>query len=247
VCTCSWLIRPTGFELFFNRDEARTRGEASGPEPGERDGVRYLAPRDADAGGTWIGVNEHGLALCLLNAWHLGGPRPAGEYRSRGLLVRELLVERSVTSVREALRRVEVVRYRGFSLAAFATGAPPVRFDWDGERLEEREARQPLSSSSFDAAGAEEARGKLLASLGQEGARDRAQLLAFHRSHAPERGPLSPCMHRPDARTVSSSHLVVECDAVRFAYAAGPPCRSPYAESVVLARRAVLRDQVPDG
>ena len=89
MCTASWLDRPEGFELFFNRDERRTRARSLPPRVVTApDGTRYLAPIDAESGGTWIAVNEHGLAVCLLNRYPevLAPATP----RSRGHLVTHL-------------------------------------------------------------------------------------------------------------------------------------------------------------
>ena len=67
MCTVSWLRQSNGYQLFCNRDEKRTRRPSSGPQLLVRDGVRFLAPIDADFGGTWIAVNEFGLSLVLVN------------------------------------------------------------------------------------------------------------------------------------------------------------------------------------
>src|SRR5437867_2638108 len=117
MCTASWLIHPDGFELFFNRDESLARGPARAPEQLELAGVRMLLPVDSDAGGTWLGVNEFGLAVGLLNGTDARGSHP--EPRSRGLLVRDLLPARDADSVLAALERESLQRYRGFTLAVF--------------------------------------------------------------------------------------------------------------------------------
>ncbi len=67
MCTVSWIHTPRGYELFCNRDEAITRESAFAPGAIDRNGVRVLAPLDGRHGGTWIAVNEFGLALCLTN------------------------------------------------------------------------------------------------------------------------------------------------------------------------------------
>ena len=67
MCTVSWVHQPGGYHLLSNRDEKRTRGTASAPALVERGGVRFIAPIDADFGGTWIAANEFGISLCLLN------------------------------------------------------------------------------------------------------------------------------------------------------------------------------------
>ena len=43
-------------------------------------------------------------------------------------------------------------------------------------------------------------------------------------SHEPERGPLSVCMHRPEARTVSRTLVEVAGDSAAMRYLDGSPC-----------------------
>src|SRR5207247_8144580 len=98
MCTVSWLHEPGGYQLLCNRDEKLTRAAALPPRIRERDGVRYVAPVDGDFGGAWIGSNEFGVSICLLT----GVGEPHG-YRSRGLLIPDLL---SAMSSMEVSRRV---------------------------------------------------------------------------------------------------------------------------------------------
>jgi uncharacterized protein with NRDE domain len=69
-----------------NRDEAYAR--PASPPAWRGDRPRFLAPRDDEAGGTWMGANEGGLWVGLTNAEHY---RIDPGRRSRGLLCRELL------------------------------------------------------------------------------------------------------------------------------------------------------------
>jgi hypothetical protein len=234
VCTASWLIQAHGFELFFNRDESVRRGTALAPEVFELGGVRVLAPRDADAGGTWLGVNECGLALALLNAWD--AREALAGARSRGLLVRELLAERSAGAVLERLEQEDLACYRGFTLAAFEPGRAPLLWAWDGRLLENRPAVSPLASSSLDRARAQAERARVYADLVEEGGARRESLERFQASHAPARGPWSPCMHRADAATVSASQVRVTPRSVEMRYAPGPPCVSPFGPWIELER-----------
>lgn len=236
MCTASWLITGTGYELFFNRDEALTRGRSSGPVPALVNGVRCLAPVDADAGGTWLGVNEFGLAVGLLNAWDARAA--LGEVRSRGLLVRELLAARGFEELDETLRASALERHRAFTLVAFLPGREPRVLAWDGGTLAPAEARLPLCSSSLDRQRAFALRSEVLERLrAAHGRLDREVLELFQSSHEPERGPFSPCMHREDAGTVSASQVRVEAERISFRYAPGPPCSTTWEPPVRLARR----------
>src|SRR3954452_6748188 len=101
MCTVSWFHTGAGYHLLSNRDEKKTRSLALPPAIDGRRGVRFIAPMDGDCGGTWIGVNEFALSVCLVN----GSPVPAqrGTSLSRGLVVAELLDSRSIS---EALQRL---------------------------------------------------------------------------------------------------------------------------------------------
>ena len=237
MCTASWIVRPDGFELFFNRDEARTRREALPPESFEVEGTRYLAPTDADAGGTWLGVNEHGLAVGLLNAWE-DEAEPEPPVTSRGELVRELLSARTRAEVAERLAARDLLVFRGFRLVVFAPGVEPRGFAWGRGELAPEELRLPLASSGRGSERAHAVRREVLAGMAGGNELDPELLEAFHRSHAPERGVWSPCMHRQEASTVSASHVSVGVNEVMFRYAAGPPCRTPFGPSESLKRVA---------
>jgi hypothetical protein len=236
MCTASWRFTAEGYELFFNRDESVRRGRARAPEVHDVGGLAALAPTDADAGGTWIGVNEHGLALALLNAWDLRiDPR---EPRSRGLLVRDLLAARSQEEALARLAREDLARYRGFTLLSLAPGAVPAVRHWEGHALSAPEPGRPLASSSLDGGRAQSERRALFQTLTDTASEPaREALERFHASHEPARGPWSPCMHRAEAATVSSTRIRVEAREVALAYADGPPCTAEFGPWLRLPRR----------
>ena len=66
MCTATWRFDESGYDLLFNRDERRSRSPGEPPRRDESDGICFLAPRDSAAGGTWIGVNDHGVSIFLL-------------------------------------------------------------------------------------------------------------------------------------------------------------------------------------
>jgi len=49
-------------------------------------------------------------------------------------------------------------------------------------------------------------------------------LRRLHRSHLPERGPFSICMHRSDAATVSYTEVAVSGQRATMRYKLGPYC-----------------------
>jgi len=223
MCTVSWLRQPAGYQFFFNRDERRTRAPESPPEVAILDDVRWLAPRDGDHHGTWIAANEYGIAIGLLNRWDqlVAENTP---YTSRGALVASLMNLPSLDRLHDRLSREELTPFRPFELVAVAPGQDALLVSWDGRSVSvARQARSGLIavSSGHDQAGAETARRALFTE--PPGGWSAAGLIALHRSHLPERGALSPCMHRSDASTVSFTVVSVE-DAIRMEYTPESPC-----------------------
>ena len=67
MCTVSVVPLPDGFSLACNRDERSSRPCASEPAAYDLRPRRAIFPRDPVGGGTWMGVNDLGLAVALLN------------------------------------------------------------------------------------------------------------------------------------------------------------------------------------
>ncbi|HJR35961.1 MAG TPA: NRDE family protein [Gemmatimonadales bacterium] len=232
MCTLSWTPLPGGYALAMNRDERRTRAPALPPAPELVGGVPALMPVDGDAGGTWISVNDRGHALELLNRWD-ESPHDAGTpLVSRGLLVRDLAGLPGAASVGIALAGLPLAQYRPFTLVSVTPGRPPTLFEWNGLELSQNIVTEPglvRTSSGSDQAGVERSRGALLrAAREAPGGLTPELLTALHRSHRPERGPLSICMHRPEAVTVSFSLITVSASQVLFRYVSGSPCETEH-------------------
>jgi hypothetical protein len=238
MCTVSRLLTPRGYELFCNRDERRTRTAALPPSVRETRGVRFVAPTDGDHGGSWIGVNEAGLTLCLLNHYEAapfptrdvatGDVKLAVDYRSRGLLLTDLMDCLNVSHARARLSGADLSSYRPFTLAVLSAREPALLVHWaNNERTFDSagEASMPLTSSSYRGAEITDARRALFRRMVDEaGAVTPALLEEFHESHEPARGPFSVCMHREDAATVSFSHVRVGDGAAEFTYQPLSPC-----------------------
>jgi hypothetical protein len=244
VCTMSWLLTTDGYEVFFNRDERRTRKPAVAPAIRTLDDTRFIAPLDGDFGGSWLGVNEHGVTVSIENGYtdlddlaH----QPGEGFTSRGLLLTSLTACRSSV---DALRRVEGLdlhRYRSFLLTVFDPDGTGLLVRWIRGLLSvDRELGPlaPIISSSFETDEVRRSRQDLFRRMRDEGRRDEAEFhLAYHASHLPRKGAYSPCMHRTDARTVSFSHVRVDEREVRFGHVSHPPCQGrPTGPPVTLAR-----------
>jgi len=247
VCTLAiaWRVfEEAPVVVGANRDEALDRpSRPPAVSPGE---PAVVAPRDREAGGTWIGFNDRGLFVGITNRWT--DAELAGE-RSRGLLVADALrrpgAREAATLVERAVADAE---YAGFNLL-LADATDAVWLSWNG-RLERRTlepgvhvavnvglADRPSIPANRDDLGREQAenaravRRTLEADDGPTGALgtdDRTAADWLDRAGAVlgdhEYGV---CLHRDGFGTRSSS-LLATGRSPRYAFADGPPCRSHY-------------------
>jgi hypothetical protein len=241
MCTASWLRGRDGYVLFFNRDEQRSRAIGRPPRALVRLGVRVLAPEDAKAGGSWIGVNEHGVTVGLLNgpqAWRRHAspaPSPAGTI-SRGLLLASLLDAASLRDVDARIAATPLAPYLPFTVVAAEPSRPVTVWAWDDGLTHAHVERSGLiaTSSSVDGQSVRDSRARLFERLAF--APDLVALRDLHRSHLPTAGAHSVCMHRSDAETVSMSRIDVTPEWVALEYTPGAPCHNASPGARRLAR-----------
>ncbi|WP_144920218.1 NRDE family protein [Halorubrum salsamenti] len=262
MCTLTLAWRTFGdapIALAANRDEAldrsseppALRGGDGGDSGSDGDGDdAYVAPRDAEAGGTWIGLSRSGVVAAVTNRW-LDADRESD--RSRGLLVRDCLTADSAEdAVRTVEHDLETRSYDGFNLV-LADDAAAFLLSYDGglaitrldpgvhvvgnvggvvngvERFAVPERRREFGAERADSARAVAA--ALAPEPGESGTEwlDRASAaLADHEYGA--------CLHGDGFGTRSFTRIRTAPDSEtppEFAYADGPPCETP-AEPVSL-------------
>jgi hypothetical protein len=240
MCTATWLRDGRTFRLWFNRDESRGRPVATAPAVHEVDGVRFLAPRDAAKGGTWIAASDEGRILALLN--RSGGVRPAIPGTRGRLIPRWIGAADSFDLLRavagEPFDDLPPFRLLAFGFDATAEGRAVI-YTWDGanrERSPLESARGLVASSGLGDDTALAVRGKVFRDTTIATADSHR---AFHRSHLPERGPFSPCMHHELARTVSHTEIEIDAERVVMRYVDGPPGEPEGVVEVELPRAGV--------
>ncbi len=221
-----------------NREEVYRRG---GEPPRLHAGAcRWVGGVDPAAGGTWLGVNEHGVLAAVTN--RRKDARPARP-RSRGLLVRDLLGCPTAAAASElAVRELNANRYDGCNVVC-ADGRDAVVIhggDWlrvrplppglhvltNGDVHDERDARRTFVARL----------------LGQEGYRYRtsadcvAVLKELCGRHEPGEPPI--CLRGEDRGTTSSSIIVLKPSLAESVYlhAQGPPDKTPYEDYSELLR-----------
>lgn len=116
MCTIVLLRRaghPWPLLLAANRDEMLSR-EAVAPGRHWSDQPDVIAGQDLGAGGTWLGLNDHGLVAAISNRRGSLGPAPG--LRSRGDIPLRALAQDSAARAAEALAALDAGLYRPFNL-----------------------------------------------------------------------------------------------------------------------------------
>jgi hypothetical protein len=227
MCTVTFIPRRGGYALGMNRDEQLTRETALPPTRKRIEGREVVFPCEP-SGGTWIGLNDSGVCLALIN-WYSAPGRVETRLVSRGDVVKSALRSEDPQAVDEALAEQPLRRVNPFRLIGVFPGSRRVmEWSWDLKRLARREHAWKSGvwiSSGFDERGAQRSRGKVFAGALKRGRPGTlAWLGRLHRSHEPERGPYAICMHREDAATVSYTEVVVSGGCGILSYSPGPPC-----------------------
>jgi len=116
MCTVILLRRPNhSWPLLVaaNRDEMADRPWLA-PARHWTDRQDVVAGLDVLAGGTWLGINEHGVVAAVLNRINSLGPAPG--LRSRGELPLEALDHAEARAAAEALADLDPAAYRPFNM-----------------------------------------------------------------------------------------------------------------------------------
>ena len=246
MCTIAFawqVLADAPIAVAANRDEALDR-ESLPPDVSERDPT-IVAPQDAEAGGTWIGVSERGLFVGITNRWtpEDGAPDLAGE-RSRGLLVRDALraddADAAVALVREQVGEFE---YAGFNLL-LADRNRATYLEWDGDlRVDDLDRGihvivNPGKNEADDRA--IRLRDELSSVAGLDGAT--VDVATDARTDAPSASAwldaaterlrdhdYEVCLHHDRFGTRSSSLVTIDdAGTASYEFADGPPCETEY-------------------
>lgn len=235
---------PGAFRMAASRDELHGRAAALPPEQREIAGVQTLMPIDPSSQGTWVGVNEHGLALTLLN-YNLPVP-PTDRDQSRGQVIPRLLHAASVEEVLALAEAIEAPRMMPFRLVACDGRSLMLwRSTEPIERAEVgRYSGEPVmfTSSGLGDHFVEGPRRALFDDwFGDDALKFVDEQAAFHRHQWPGEEHLSVCMHRDDARTVSYTVVDISPEVVTMVYHPDRPDLAAQDSTATLQRRLIQR------
>jgi hypothetical protein len=228
MCTVSFIARKHGYLLGMNRDEKLTRPAGLPPALKTNQGRFILCPCEP-SGGTWIALNETGVTFALIN-WYSVPARVRRNAISRGVVVNavgplDLPADATVALKGLALSQTNPFRLIGF----FPVTHEVVEWRWNLKRLDTKlhvwKTNQWISSG-FDEPQAQRVRSQTFRQMLEwTSTQSVGWLRRLHRSHHPETGPFSTCMHRCDAATVSYTEIAVSLNASVMSYHIGSPCQ----------------------
>jgi hypothetical protein len=243
MCTllvAAGVVPGVPFLVVANRDEQLDRASV-GPAL-SADGA-VLAPRDLEAGGTWLGLNRHGVFVAITNRFL--GPRDPARV-SRGVLVADALAQTSARAVHERLAAVPASRHNGFHLVyADVGGGDVLATVSDGTTRAQLVLGRGLHVVTERSFGAGDDRGRLARirrafdhacaaaggdALDLDPASPFTRVLTEHDEASPFD---ATCIHADALRygTRSATLLAVKglpAPRARMLWAEGPPCRTPF-------------------
>lgn len=251
MCTLLiWKNRRPGHPIVIaaNRDEFE--GRPASPPRLLAEHPRVAGGRDEVAGGTWLAISEHGIAVALTNRRGVGKHDPTK--RSRGRLVLDLARRPSLAEVRSALERTDSHAFNPFVLIALdaaqgfyaQTGRDGITFG------DIEDGVHAVTNWEFDGASHPKGRRALELAEGFDVAAGKddelaARLHVLLSDHAQGERALDGglCVHRPDEQYGTRSSAIVllaqrggrsnEFDryktlgATRYYAVEGHPCENP--------------------
>jgi len=231
VCTLALAFhadRRWPLVVAANRDERLGRPSEDWALRTAASGRRHAAPRDALAGGTWIGVGASGLFAGITNFHASPGHPPDPDRRSRGEIVSRMLGEPSAAAARELAARTEAAAYNPFHLLV-ADAATAFLWWYDGEGASLEDLGPGLHVATERDPRGRDPRGEAMrARWPVEPSPERLRdLLATHA------GPAGPgmCIHLGEIYGTRSSAVIRMAPALGHSelFAAdGPPCTTPF-------------------
>ena len=216
MCTLTYRLTEQGYQLFFNRDEQRTRPQAIQPTKNKL--LKSVYPIDPTGGGTWIAVHENGVSLALLNYYQAQIDPSFKNFVSRGVIIPHLLSH--IDDIHQQLLAMDLSVYQAFQLCVFNSDLSiqdnkreqAYQYIWDGQQLTfvtlSAETSLPITSSGVDFETVSAYRQQQFNHLISAKQATAADYVNYHQ-HQGESGKCSVKMYREDAKTVSFTQIEV--------------------------------------
>ncbi|MDC8000574.1 NRDE family protein [Aequorivita todarodis] len=221
MCTITFIPKADNdFILTSNRDEAPGR-ETFPPEIYEEGGVKLLYPKDAVAGGTWIGISEKKRIVTLMNGGFVAHERKPFYRKSRGLVVKDLLKAENLKDEIENYDFNEIEPFTAI-LVAWNPEVQLFQLVWDGTEYhfsEEPLAPQIWSSSPLYPQNLKKKREQWFSEFLMKTVKpSEEELLKFHKTAGEGDLNSNLVMDRGFVKTKSITQIIKKGDAVEMRY-----------------------------
>lgn len=221
MCTVTFIPKPNnGFILTSNRDEAPGRNTIS-PEMYNEEGVQLLYPKDALAGGTWIGISDKKRAVTLMNGGFVTHKRKESYRKSRGLVVKDFLKTQHLDADVKNYDFNDIEPFTAI-LIEWKQDIQLFQLVWDGLDIyfsEESLAPKIWSSSPLYPEGLKKKREQWFSGfLFDKVCPSEKELLKFHKTAGEGDLESNLIMDRGTVKTKSITQIVKEDEAVRMHY-----------------------------
>lgn len=232
MCTLILDFAPTRERPYLvaaNRDEVLSRPST---DPRRWSGEPFVAPRDEHAGGTWLGLNVHGLFVAITNRF--GSVNDAAR-ESRGTLVLEALRHTSAAALHATMAKLSAARFNPFHL--LYTDGRDAFVSWSPGNVMQQQALEPglhivteRSLGGDDRSRTELIRGEWPRLTRDAGLPTHGALHQLLSTHGPEGHGV--CMHLPQYNYGTRSSLILfgstQAPLCQWWWADASPCLSPH-------------------
>jgi len=221
MCTVTFIPKTKGdFILTSNRDEAPGR-KTFAPEIYQEEGVQLMYPKDAVAGGTWIGLSGKKRAVSLMNGGFVSHIRKPYYRKSRGVVVKDFLVADDLSLTLSQYDFVDIEPFTAIAVE-WITELKLATMVWDGEKLhinKENLVPKIWSSSPLYPENIGNRRKVWFSDfLSDRKTITSDDVLHFHKTAGDENPETNLIMDRGFVRTKSITQIVKEGDLLRMDY-----------------------------
>jgi hypothetical protein len=221
MCTVSFIYKGNqDFVLTSNRDESPLRA-TNLPSVYEVFGAKMIYPKDAIAGGTWIGMSEKKRVVCLLNGgFEIHERLP--EYRhSRGIVVKDFLASDAILKTVISYNLTDIEPFT-IVIVDWNEGVQLYELVWDGTQKHFQKlplvTPQIWSSSTLYTQEIKQLRRDWFADFQQKNTLDADAILDFHKHAGIGDVTVDTMMDRGIVKTISITQIEKKEEEVLMQY-----------------------------
>lgn len=221
MCTVSYLpLGENNFILTSNRDETPLRNTIP-PKTYTEENTELTYPKDALAGGTWIGLSNKKRLVCLLNGGFKIHTKKATYKTSRGIIVKKILTQDNAVSFIEKFNFTEIEPFT-LILIDWQNNLKTYELVWDGTTKHFKQLPQkPIiwSSSTLYTEEMKALRKEWFTNWAKEKTSFlQEDILEFHQNENLGDKGTSPKMKRELVETVSTTSFMKKNNTIDFTY-----------------------------